>query len=101
MLFQVVHTHNIETCTGRSPEQTKLLANFWQNLKKASGVKVVSGYVSPMDHTFYITVEADDYPTLAKALGPLNSLGTGHTSPVLTLDQTLNLAEAGAFRASK
>jgi hypothetical protein len=101
MLFQVVHTHNIETCPGRSPEQTKLLANFWQNLKKASGVKVVSGYVSPMDHTFYITVEADDYPTLAKALGPLNSLGTGHTSPVLTLDQTLNLAEAGAFRASK
>ena len=56
MLFQVVHTHNIETCPGRSPEQTKLLANFWQNLKKASGVKVVSGYVSPMDHTFYITV---------------------------------------------
>ena len=101
MLFQVVHTHNIETCPGRSPEQTKLLANFWQNLKKASGVKVVSGYVSPMDHTFYITVEVDDYPTLAKALGPLNSLGTGHTSPVLTLDQTLNLAEAGAFRASK
>jgi hypothetical protein len=101
MLFQVVHTHNNETCPGRSPEQTKLLANFWQNLKKASGVKVVSGYVSPMDHTFYITVEADDYPTLAKALGPLNSLGTGHTSPVLTLDQTLNLAEAGAFRASK
>jgi len=101
MLFQVVHTHNIETCPGRSPEQTKLLANFWQNLKKASGVKVVSGYVSPMDHTIYITVDADDYPTLAKALGPLNSLGTGHTSPVLTLDQTLNLAEAGAFRASK
>ncbi len=101
MLFQVVHTHNNETCPGRSPEQAKLLANFWQNLKKASGVKVVSGYVSPMDHTFYITVEADDYPTLAKALGPLNSFGTGHTSPVLTLDQTLNLAEAGAFRASK
>jgi hypothetical protein len=54
-----------------------------------------------MDHTFYITVETDDYQTLAKALGPLNSFGTGHTSPVLTLDQTLNLAEAGAFRASK
>jgi hypothetical protein len=69
MLFQVVHTHTNETCPGRSPEQTKILANFWQNLKKASGVKVVSGYVSPLDHTFYITVEADDYPTLAKAQG--------------------------------
>ena len=101
MLFQVVHTHTNETCPGRSAEQTKVLANFWQALKKASGVKVVAGYVSPMDHTFYITVEADDYPTLAKALGPLNSFGTGHTSPVLTLDQTVTMSEAGAFRASK
>ena len=101
MLFQVVHTHTYETCPGRSPEQTKILANWWQTLKKTSGVKVVAGYSSPIDHTFYITVEADDYPTLAKALGPLNSMGTGHTSPVLMMDQTLALAEAGAFRASK
>ncbi len=101
MLFQVVHTHTNETCPGRSTEQTKVLANWWQNLKKTSGVKVVAGYTSPMDHTFYITVEADDYPTLARALGPLNSYGEGHTSPVLTLDQTLALSEAGAFRTSK
>ena len=101
MLFQVVHTHTNEGCPGRSPEQAKILANWWQTLKKTSGVKVVAGYTSPMDHTFHITVEADDYPTLARALGPLNSFGTGHTSPVLTLDQTLALAEAGAFRASK
>jgi len=101
MLFQVVHTHTNEGCPGRSPEQSKILANWWQTLKKTSGVKVVAGYVSPMDHTFHITVEADDYPTLARALGPLNSIGTGHTSPVLTLDQTLAIAEAGGFRASK
>ena len=101
MLYQVVHTHTNETCPGRSPEQAKILANWWQSLKKTAGVKVVAGYVSPMDHTFHITVEADDYPTLARALGPLNSFGTGHTSPVLTLDQTLPMAEAGAFRASK
>ena len=101
MLFQVVHTHTNETCPGRSAEQTKLLADFWQALKKAAGVKVLSGYVSPMDHTFYITVEADDYQALAKALGPLNGMGAGHTRPVLTLDQTLTLAQAGAFRASK
>ena len=62
---------------------------------------MLAGYVSPMDHTFHITVEADDYPTLAKALGPLNAFGTGHTSPVLMLDQALPMAEAGAFRTSK
>ncbi len=32
MLFQVVHTHTNETCPGRSPDQTKLLANWWQTL---------------------------------------------------------------------
>ncbi len=70
-------------------------------IEKTPGVKMLTGYVSPMDHTFYITVEADDYPTLARALGPLNTYGTGRTSPILTLDQILPMAETGAFRASK
>ena len=101
MLFQVVHTHTNETCPGKSSAAAKLLGEWWQSLKKTSGVKVLAAYVSPMDHTFYITVEADDYPTLASAFGALNAYGTGHTSPVLTLDQTLPMAEAGAFRVSK
>ncbi len=42
--------------------------------------------------------EADDYPTLARALGPLNAIDTGHTSPILALDQAFPMAEAGAFR---
>ncbi len=101
MLFQVVHTHTNQSCPAQSPEQTKRLAEWWQAMKKAPGVKVLSGHVTPIDHTFYITVEADDYATLAKALGPLNSWGTGHTSPVLTLDQALPMAEIGLFRASR
>jgi hypothetical protein len=101
MLFQVVHAHTNETCPGQSAEQAKRFGEWWQSVKKAPGVKVLSGYVSPMDHTFYITVEADDYPSLAKAMGPLNTYGSGRTFPVLTLDQTLPLAEAGAFRAAK
>jgi len=100
MLFQVVHTHTNETCPAQSPELSKLLGNWWRALKDNAGVTVVSAYVSPMDHTFHITVEAEDYATLALAFGPLNSFGTGHTSPVLRLDQTLAMAEGGAFRLS-
>ncbi len=101
MLFEVVHTHTSEMCPARSPEQLKPLSNWWQSLKKTPGVKVLAGYVSPLDHMFYITVEADDYPTLARALGPLMSFGTGQVIPVLGLDQALPIAEAGTFRASK
>jgi hypothetical protein len=53
-----------------------------------------------VEHTFYITVEADDYQALTRALGPLVSMGTGHAVPVLTLDQTLPMAESGVFRAN-
>jgi hypothetical protein len=101
MLFQVVHSHTSQMCPAQSPEATKQANDWWQAMKKTPGVKVVAGYVTPLDHTYYITVEADDYPTLAKALGPLVGLGSGHVSPVLTLDQAFPMAETGAFRASK
>ena len=101
MLFQVVHTHTTEECPARSLEQTKPMSAWWQALKKTPGVKVVGGNVSPLDHTFYISVEADDYATLARALGPLVSIGTGRVIPFLALDQAFPLAETGAFRTSK
>ena len=101
MLYQVIHSHTNADCPAQSAEKAKLSREWWQSLKKTNGVRVVGGYVSPLDHTFYITVEADDYLTLSKAMGSLLSLGTGHVVPILTLDETFPMVEAGAFRASK
>jgi hypothetical protein len=101
MLFQVIHTHTGQMCPAQSPEATKHASEWWQNMKKTPGVKVLAGNVSPLDHTYYLTVEADDYPTLARALGPLVGIGTGNVIPVLTLDQAFTMAEAGAFRGTK
>ncbi len=101
MLFHVIHTHTSESCPARSPEQIKPASAWWQALKRTPGVKVVAGMVSPLDHTFYITLEADDYPALARALGPLVGIGTGHVIPVITLDQAFPMAESGAFGLSK
>jgi len=98
MIFQVTHVHTAETCPGSHAELTPRFAEWWQSMKNTSGIKVLAGYVSPMDHTFYVTVEADDYPTVARALGPLNLIGSGHTSPVITLDQAIPMANEGAFR---
>ncbi len=99
MLFQVTHTHNEATCPGVFPDKLKSLGEWWQGLKMNPDIKVLSGYVSPIDHVFYVTLEADEFPTVAKALGPLNSIGTGHISPVLTIDQAMPIAEAGSFGA--
>ena len=98
MLFQVTHVHTNETCPGTRPELLDRLAVWWDGLKKSDDVKVLAGYVSPTDHTFHITLEAEDNAALARAVGPLNVLGTGHVSPVLTLDATMPLAERGTFQ---
>jgi hypothetical protein len=101
MIFQIVHSHTLETCPGKSAEASKMATEWWQAFKQTPGVKVLAGYVSPLDHTFYITVDADDYATLSKAMGMLVAIGTGRVMPVLSLDQTLSVAQAGAFRAQK
>jgi hypothetical protein len=101
MLFQVAHTHSNENCPGAVPELATKLGAWWQALKSNPDVKVVSGYVSPMDHTIYIALEASDYPPVARALGGLNSIGSGHTSPVIPLDQAFPMAQEGAFRLSQ
>jgi hypothetical protein len=101
MLFQVVHTHNGENCPAGSAEKTKNISDWWQALKKTPGIKILSANVSPLEHAFYITVEVDDFQVLSKTLGFLMSFGTGHVSPILTLDQSIPIAEAGAYRSLK
>jgi hypothetical protein len=98
MLFQVVHTHSHETCPGVFPDKLTSYSQWWNGLKSSSNVKVLAGYVSPTDHVFHITIEADDFAQVARAIGPLNAIGSGTISPVLTLDQAMPLAEQGAFR---
>ncbi len=101
MLFQVVHTHTGENCPAGSPEKTRNISNWWPTFKKTPGIKVLAAYVSPLEHAFYITIEADDFQVVSKALGYLMSFGTGKVSPILTLDQSISNAESGLYRASK
>ncbi len=75
MIFQVTHTHTEATCPGVFPEKPSNFGEWWQGLETNPDLKVLAGFVSPMDHVFHITLEADDFATDARALGPLNSIG--------------------------
>lgn len=98
MLFQITHLHTSDSCPGVVPDIGDRMGEWWQALKANPDLNVLGAYVSPMDHTFHITVEADDYAPVARAFGPLNAIGEGDTTPVITLDQAFPLADAGAFR---
>ena len=98
MLFAVTHKHDHETCPGLFPDTLASLSQWWDGLKKNADVKVLSACIAPTDHVFYMTVEATDNLALARALGPLNGLGSGTVQPVVTFDQAFPLAETGAFQ---
>lgn len=98
MLFQVRHEHTNEHCPGADDELGDRLRQWWADLKATPELKVLTGYVSPMDHTFYITVEADDIGPLLRGLGPLNAIGSGYTTPIISLDQAMPLADEGVFQ---
>ncbi len=101
MIFQVTHTHTNEDCPARSVEKLKPTTAWWAAMKKTPGIKVLGAYVSPLAHTYYITVEADDAGVMAKAFGPLVSQGMGTVTPVISMDQAFPIAETGAFAAPK
>jgi hypothetical protein len=101
MLFQIIHTHDLEHCSASSPEQGKVAIEWWQSFKETPGVKVLSGYVAPLEHTYYITVETEDYSTLTKAVGTLLCMGTGRVIPVLSMDAGARLTKSGAFKKAK
>ncbi len=94
MLFHLTHTHTPETCPVRSRDTLDYYRDWWTGLKDTRGVKLLSAYASPTDHTIYVAVEADDFATVARALRPLNTIGSGHTHPVMTLDDVITMAES-------
>jgi hypothetical protein len=98
MLFQVTHVHTNDTCPGVVKDIGDGMGQWWQALKNNSDVKVLGAYVAPTSHTFYITLEAADYGPVARALGPLNAIGSGDITPIITLDAAFPIAEEGAFR---
>jgi hypothetical protein len=98
MLFQVTHRHSHETCPGGSSDRQDAFRTWWDGLKSNADVKVVAAYIATTDHVFHMTIEANDNGALARALGPLNTIGTGTVEPVISFDQAFPLAEAGAFQ---
>ena len=98
MLFEIVHTHNHETCPGVHSDLLERYSKWWDEVKGTAGIKLLGGYVAPIEHTFYVTLEADDYGAVVRAMGPLNAIGTGQIVPVILLDQAMPLAESGTFR---
>ena len=89
MLFMVTHTHSPDLCPVDNPVALAQLAN--PDHAAQAGVKVLSSYNAPPEHTLYIALEAADYAAVVVFLRPLMKIGTPRISPVLPLGESLNV----------
>ena len=92
-------THSPELCFGRPEhkEKAKELMEFMENTEKfakEAGVKMHGFYLNSNEHTFYLILEADNYPKISKFLGvePVLTHHTAKITPVVTLQETLEFA---------
>ncbi len=93
MLFMYIHTHPLEKCIADKPEEAKKRAAKAEEESKKAGIKIVGSYVAAHEHTMYIVFDAPDIATLEKLLLPMTVWGTAKLVPVMTLEQTVAMAQ--------
>jgi hypothetical protein len=82
MLFHITHIHNWENCPAHDPEKAKSTFGKMLANADASGVKLLSAFVDPPAHTFYLIIEANDAKQLELFLDPVFKLGSAEIRPV-------------------
>lgn len=97
MLFMVTAIHTAETCpAGVFRRDTEFMRRLIDTSKEHSGVtgmKMLSGYAAPPEHTFWLVVEADTMQAISTFCLPLLRIGNVSITPVLTLDEQLEWME--------
>ena len=89
MLFIAIHEHRPESCPVVEPSPIAQLADE-QHIRE-SGVKVLSSYAAPAEHTLFFVLEADDYSQLVRYFRPLMTIGVPRIVPVQTMDEALEI----------
>lgn len=89
MLYHMTHVHSRDNCPAVFDDKLDLLERWWSSLKQTEGVTVHGCFVSPTDHVIHVTIEADNFALVARAMRPLNGLGSGDMAPVIAIDDMI------------
>ena len=63
----------------------KVLEPVFESFKK-TGIKVIFAFGTPLEHTFWLILEANDITATHRALTPLIRLGTSRLIPIEKYD---------------
>jgi hypothetical protein len=83
MLFVIDHKHSAETCPAGTVHPDKEFTDRVDAQTKASGVRLVEGYLDAPGHRQYFVVEADTTQQLLTFAAPFIAIGETNIRPVL------------------
>jgi hypothetical protein len=89
MLFLVTLVHPPDLCLARK-EYYDIGKQWFDDMKESArklNVKVHGSYVCPIEHTFYLLIESDNFKAVSGFLGP--PMLTHHSAkitPLITVD---------------
>ena len=91
MLFMVTLVHPTELCFGKKEYNAE--GKRWFTDMKASakkyGIKVHGLWVCPIEHTFYMMLESDDFKAVTGFLSPpILTHHNGKISPIITVEES-------------
>lgn len=90
MLFIVTLIHPPELCFGKE-EYNEEGKRWFADLKSSAekhNVKVHGSWVTPIEHTFYLMLESDDFKAISGFLSPpILTHHTGKISPIITVEE--------------
>jgi Domain of unknown function (DUF3303) len=93
MLFMLDSKHSAETCPAGVIHPDKDWARKFDEAVKASGAKMVAGYLDAAGHHFYFLIEAETAEQLyALAVPHLVGIGDTKTVPVAEWGQAKTVA---------
>jgi hypothetical protein len=90
LLFMVTLVHPPELCLGRK-EYNEEGKRWFTNMKASAekhGVKVHGAWVCPIEHTFYMMLESNDFKAVSGFLSPpILTQHKGKISPLITVEE--------------
>ena len=91
MLVIVTHSHDPDKCPAIGGLREEFLDSLTEEKAREMGVKLLSAYANSLEHTIYLTIEAQNVLEIDRFVGKaLRHVGTTRVTPVVSVKETLD-----------
>ena len=103
MLYLVAHSHTLENCPTKEGKEAleKHYRSLQSDVAERLGIKVLTLYTAPIQHSQFVVLEAKSVEALRDYLEPLYMRGKVDIFPIISFSERVHALEAGHEQPSE